>query len=73
MDFVYSVCGGDWSQKKDPAFDDRALETIEAALTRAALHPCALSDLRRLGWVPPLAGGAFVHAVNRQWLIALGR
>lgn len=55
-----------------PAFDDRALETIEAALARAALHPCAPSDLRRLGWVPPLAGGAFVHAVNRQWLIALG-
>lgn len=55
-----------------PTFDEAALETFEATLARAALHPCAPSDPRRLGWMPPLSDGAFVHAVNRQWLIALG-
>ena len=48
------------------------LETLEASLSGQPLHPCGNSEMQCTGWVPPRDGGACVHAVNRQWLLALG-
>ena len=44
----------------------------EECLSARPLQPCSGSLPASFGWVPPRADGAFVHAVNRQWLIALG-
>ncbi len=46
--------------------------TLEEQLARLTLQPCSASELQSIGWVPPREGGALVHAVNRQWLLALG-
>ena len=48
------------------------LDALESALSAKTLQPCGASEMQRAGWVPPREGGAFVHAVNRQWLLALG-
>ncbi len=48
------------------------LETLETSLSGQPLRPCGNSEMQCTGWVPPRNGGAFVHAVNRQWLLALG-
>jgi len=45
---------------------------FERHLSNFTLQPCSSSAMQSLGWVAPRAGGALVHAVNRQWLIALG-
>jgi recombination associated protein RdgC len=45
---------------------------LEDDLSKLTLQPCSASDLQSIGWVAPCAGGALVHAVNRQWLLALG-
>jgi recombination associated protein RdgC len=47
-------------------------DKLAAQLATKTLQPCAASDLQSIGWVPPRAGGPLVHAVNRQWLLALG-
>ncbi|MDR2450805.1 MAG: recombination-associated protein RdgC [Candidatus Accumulibacter sp.] len=49
-----------------------ALALVEEKLAAHPLQPCGSSLPSSLGWVPPAADGALVHAVNRQWLIALG-
>lgn len=51
---------------------DLDIETLDAALSAAALHPCGPLEAECLGWVAPSASGALVHSVNHQWLIALG-
>jgi len=48
------------------------LSQLEADLSTLTLQPCNASDSQSIGWVPPCADGALVHAVNRQWLLALG-
>src|ERR1035437_277557 len=49
------------------------LSTLEEQLSTLTLQPCNASDLQSIGWVAPRdGGGALVHAVNRQWLLALG-
>lgn len=45
---------------------------LEEQLSTLTLQPCSASDLQSVGWVSPCASGALVHAVNRQWLLALG-
>jgi len=45
---------------------------LEEDLSKLTLQPCSASDLQSIGWVPPCASGTLVHAVNRQWLLALG-
>ena len=45
---------------------------LEEQLARMPLQNCGATEPRSIGWVPPRAGGAFVHSVNQQWLIALG-
>jgi recombination associated protein RdgC len=50
------------------------LDTVEldARLARHPLARCGSFDMVSRGWVFPHHEGAFVHAVNRQWLLALG-
>jgi recombination associated protein RdgC len=54
---------------KNWASDTRKLEDQLAHLT---LQSCSASDAQSIGWVPPCASGTLVHAVNNQWLLALG-
>jgi recombination associated protein RdgC len=41
-------------------------------LARMPLQKCGSQDMQTLGWVEPRPDGGLVHAVNGQWLIALG-
>ena len=45
---------------------------LEDQLSKLTLQPCSASAMQSLGWVAPRPGGPLIHAVNRQWLIALG-
>lgn len=47
-------------------------DTIAAQLAQRVLPQCGALDAESRGWVAPCDGGALVHAVNRQWLLALG-
>ncbi len=47
-------------------------EALEAHLAHNALQPCGSFEMERRGWVRPRAEGGYVHAIERQWLIALG-
>lgn len=47
-------------------------EELESRCADRALTPCTGAQTVTLGWVPHQPEGAFVHGVNRQWLIALG-
>lgn len=51
---------------------DAAFDVVEARLADNALQPCNGAEIASIGWIPPREGGAFIHAANRQWLIALG-
>ncbi|MCM8611994.1 recombination-associated protein RdgC [Accumulibacter sp.] len=51
---------------------DAEAESFEQQLARLPLLGCGASDPRSLGWVAPRDGGSLLHAVNQQWLIALG-
>jgi recombination associated protein RdgC len=48
------------------------LEAIEAALQARPLGTCGSLERCTRGWVTPRLDGVLVHAVNRQWLVALG-
>ena len=48
------------------------ISQLETDLSTLTLQPCSASDPQSIGWVAPCADGALVHAVNRQWLLALG-
>jgi recombination associated protein RdgC len=54
---------------KNWAIDAAALEEQLARLT---LQECSATDPRSIGWVAPRDGGALIHSVNQQWLLALG-
>ena len=54
---------------KNWAIDAAALEEQLARLT---LQGCSATDPRSIGWVAPRDGGALIHSVNQQWLLALG-
>ncbi|MFN4148171.1 MAG: recombination-associated protein RdgC [Rhodocyclaceae bacterium] len=45
---------------------------LDARLARRPLTRCAQFEMASRGWVFPRHEGAFVHAVARQWLLALG-
>lgn len=41
-------------------------------LASLTLQSCAATAAQSIGWIAPRDGGSLVHAVNRQWLLALG-
>ena len=45
---------------------------LEEQLARLTLQGCSATDPRSIGWLPPRPGGSLIHAVNQQWLLALG-
>ena len=49
-----------------------SIETLDTALQTRPLGTCGSMEHCTRGWVAPRQEGVFVHAVNRQWLIALG-
>lgn len=51
---------------------DLDLAQIDELLSRRPLARCGSFEMASRGWVFPRQEGAFVHAVNRQWLLALG-
>ncbi len=51
---------------------DLSAETLGARLARRPLARCGSFEMVSRGWVFPRHEGAFVHAVGRQWLLALG-
>ena len=51
---------------------DVDIDTLDGSLAKSALHPCGPMEPECLGWVAPSNSGALVHAINQQWLIALG-
>ncbi|WP_126445265.1 recombination-associated protein RdgC [Sulfuricystis multivorans] len=48
------------------------LAKLDALLARRPLTRCGSFEMASCGWVFPRQEGAFVHAVDRQWLLALG-
>jgi recombination associated protein RdgC len=48
------------------------LAQLDEQLSRRPLARCGSFEMASRGWVFPRQEGAFVHAVNRQWLLALG-
>lgn len=48
------------------------VEAFEAALAKRPLARCGSFEMASRGWVFPRNEGVFVHAVDRQWLLALG-
>jgi recombination associated protein RdgC len=55
-----------------PANWANTVEKLEEDLARNPLPTCGATDSQSIGWVSPRDGGALVHSVNRQWLLALG-
>ncbi|WP_153114664.1 recombination-associated protein RdgC [Rhodocyclus tenuis] len=47
-------------------------ESLSAQLAQRPLATCGGLDAQTLGWAAPRDGGELVHAVNGQWLLALG-
>lgn len=45
---------------------------LEEKLSRRALQPCGSFEMESRGWVAPRNGGGLVHALQKQWLVALG-
>jgi recombination associated protein RdgC len=45
---------------------------LEEQLSHLTLQSCSASDAQSIGWVAPCESGTLVHAVNNQWLLALG-
>ncbi len=48
------------------------LADLDARLGKRLLAPCGHFEMISRGWVYPRHEGNFVHAVDRQWLLALG-
>jgi len=47
-------------------------DVLEEKLSRDALQPCGSFQMESRGWVPPRGNEGYVHALERQWLIAFG-
>ena len=45
---------------------------LEEKLGTRPLQPCGALDMLSRGWIAPSASGRLVHALNQQYLIALG-
>jgi recombination associated protein RdgC len=48
------------------------VSALEQQLSSLLLQACSANDTQSIGWISPRDGGALVHSVNRQWLVALG-
>ena len=48
------------------------LAQVEQQLAKQTLQPCGSSVMQSIGWVAPRPDGPLIHAVNGQWLLALG-
>lgn len=46
-------------------------DRMEAALQTRPFTPCGQLETESVGWAPPREGGALIHAVQGQWLLAL--
>jgi len=57
---IYRV-SADWSMTADALTD---------ALTRAAFQPGNALEMQSIGWIPPRDGGALVHSIGDQLLLA---
>lgn len=56
-----------------PNIETISAEELVESLVALPLQPCTSIEPRSIGWVPPRHPvGDYVHAVNGQWLIALG-
>lgn len=51
---------------------DMDIARLDELLGKQPLARCGSFDMQSRGWVFPRQEGAFVHSVNRQWLLALG-
>lgn len=49
-----------------------SVDSLSGQLAGFSLQPCASQDVQSRGWVSPRGDGQFIHAVNGQWLLALG-
>ncbi|MFZ2855484.1 MAG: recombination-associated protein RdgC [Rhodocyclaceae bacterium] len=45
---------------------------LEEQLSHLTLQACSASEMQSIGWVAPCPADGLVHAVNNQWLLALG-
>lgn len=57
---------------RPPAGFKADLTDFESRLARRPLVRCGSFEMASRGWVFPHRDGTFVHAVERQWLLALG-
>ncbi len=55
-----------------PAPWNITIAQLEEQLNRTPFRSCTSYELQTQGWASPRENGALVHAVNGQWLIALG-
>ena len=55
-----------------PANWDMEAAHLDQLLAAHPLARCGGYDMNSVGWVYPRVEGTFVHAVHRQWLLALG-
>jgi recombination associated protein RdgC len=51
---------------------DTPASRVEEQLAQRRLQACASSGAQSLGWSEPSEHSGLLHAVNRQWLLALG-
>jgi recombination associated protein RdgC len=47
-------------------------DDLEEKLKANALQPCGSFEMEARGWVPPRGNAAFVHRLQRQWLLMFG-
>lgn len=55
-----------------PAKWDHSAADLEGLLSGRTLQPCGPFDMSSKGWVPVTQGGRLLHAVNQQYMLALG-
>jgi recombination associated protein RdgC len=55
-----------------PASWSMTAAQLEEKLSTRPLQPCGALDMLSRGWIAPSASGRLLHALNQQYLIALG-
>src|SRR5580692_11375332 len=55
-----------------PAAWSMTAAQLEEKLSTRPLQPCGALDMLSRGWIAPSASGRLLHALNQQYLIALG-
>ncbi|MCB1889583.1 MAG: recombination-associated protein RdgC [Rhodocyclaceae bacterium] len=48
------------------------VDALAERLAARALAPCGAIEAETHGWLPPVKGGSYLHAVGGQWLVRLG-